>query len=51
VNFQARLKEAGVPCQLITVEKGAHGMGGWEPLHPGFKTEVTEWLKRTLVAK
>jgi alpha-L-fucosidase 2 len=51
LNFQSRLKAVAVPCDLITIEKGAHGMGGWEPLHPGFKTEVVEWLKRTLAAK
>jgi alpha-L-fucosidase 2 len=51
LNLQARLKAVGVPCDLITIDKGAHGMGGWEPLHPGFKTEVAEWLKRTLAAK
>jgi alpha-L-fucosidase 2 len=51
LNFQSRLKAVGVPCDLITIDKGAHGMGGWEPLHPGFKTEVADWLKHTLVAK
>jgi alpha-L-fucosidase 2 len=51
LNFQARLKAVGVPCDLITIYKGAHGMGRWEPLHPGFKTEVAEWLRGTLTAK
>jgi alpha-L-fucosidase 2 len=51
LNFQARLKAVGVPCDLITINHGDHGMGRWEPLHPGFKTEVAEWLKRTLAPK
>jgi hypothetical protein len=51
MHFQARLKAAGVPCDLITINHGDHGMGRWEPLHPGFKTEVADWLKRTLATK
>ena len=51
LNFQARLKAAGVPCDLITIDHGDHGLSRWEPLHPGFKTEVADWLKRALAAK
>lgn len=47
-RWQARMKELGVPCELIVVEGGAHGMGGWEKLSPGFREKVVSWISAQL---
>lgn len=48
-QFQERLKQLGVPCELITVEGGGHGMGSWAqlPSQP-WKAGLVEWLQRQL---
>jgi alpha-L-fucosidase 2 len=48
LRMQARLREAGVPCELITIKEGAHGMTGWPALAPDFKDRVVAWLARTM---
>ncbi len=48
VAFQAKLRAAGVPCELITIKDGPHGMLPWPPLAPHFKDEVVAWLRTTL---
>ncbi len=48
VNFQKRLKELGVPCEIITIEKGVHGMKNWEKLDTGYKEKMIAWLEKTL---
>jgi alpha-L-fucosidase 2 len=48
VRFQARLRAAGVPCDLITIAGGLHGMGNWEKTAPAYKEQVVAWLVRTL---
>jgi acetyl esterase len=39
-------KKAGVPCDLITVQDGVHGVMNWEkdPKFQGYKTQMIEWL-------
>ena len=32
VNMQKKLKSAGVPCDLFTVQGGGHGMGSWDKI-------------------
>jgi dipeptidyl aminopeptidase/acylaminoacyl peptidase len=49
VRMQAKLKELGVPCDLITVPDGAHGMGSWDKLpSQDWKPRMVEWLKAKL---
>jgi alpha-L-fucosidase 2 len=48
VNFQAKLKAVGVPCELISIQDGPHGMLPWPALAPDFKDRVVAWLKTTL---
>jgi acetyl esterase/lipase len=51
VIFQKRLKELGVPCGLITIEKGVHGMKNWEKLDRSYKEKMIVWLQHALGAK
>lgn len=48
VRFLARLKAAGVPAELITIEGGGHGMGGWSKLNSDYLAQLIAWLKKTL---
>jgi alpha-L-fucosidase 2 len=48
VEWQARLKELGVPCQLITIRDGPHGMSGWDKFDPAFPAKVVTWLRLRL---
>ena len=49
-RMQARLRAAGVPCELVTVTNGVHGMVGWDAVAPDYKDRVIVWLVRTLGA-
>jgi alpha-L-fucosidase 2 len=51
VKFQKKMKATGNVCDLITVEGGAHGMGGWEKIDPSYKEKLVAWLHKTLAAK
>lgn len=46
--FQAKLKAAGVSCDLITIPDGLHGMARWESFAPEYKEQVADWLKAKL---
>ncbi len=48
VDMQARLRAAGVPCELIAIKDGPHGMLPWPALAPDFKDRVIAWLRVTL---
>jgi alpha-L-fucosidase 2 len=48
VEFRAKLLALGVPCDLITIKGGGHGMVSWEKIAPGYKDEVVAWLQKTL---
>ncbi|HWA10033.1 MAG TPA: alpha/beta hydrolase [Opitutaceae bacterium] len=48
VEMQAKLRAAGVTCDLITIEGGAHGMLYWDKVAPGYQEKVVAWLKTTL---
>lgn len=43
-------KKHGLSAELITVQEGVHGVINWEkdPKFQGYKTEMIDWLKRTL---
>jgi alpha-L-fucosidase 2 len=47
-TMQTRLRAAGVPCELLAIKEGSHGMIGWNNLAPDYPERVVEWLKRTL---
>jgi alpha-L-fucosidase 2 len=48
LDFRARLLALGVPCDLITIHGGGHGMITWEKIAPEYKDQVVAWLKKTL---
>lgn len=46
------MHKVGAPCELITIEGGGHGMGGWRaPEFQHWKPEMIAWLKKTLTVK
>ncbi len=48
VNFQAKLKEAGVPCELLTIQGAPHRLTEWDEFDPSYKEKMIGWLKQTL---
>jgi alpha-L-fucosidase 2 len=50
VDFRSRLLALGVPCELITIPGGGHGMISWAKVYPAYKGEVVAWLQKTLPA-
>jgi len=51
LKFQEKMKAAGNVCDLIVIEGGAHGMGGWEKVDPSYKEKLVTWLRAALGAK
>lgn len=49
--FQAKLRAAGVTCDLITIPNGPHGLATWSQLAPDYTGEVVGWLRQNLGAK
>jgi pectinesterase len=48
VRLQAKLRAAGVSCDLITIDDGVHGMARWEATDPTYKDKVTDWIVEKL---
>lgn len=48
VEAQKRLAAAGIPCDLISVTNGLHGMANWDMSDQSYKSKVIAWLERTL---
>ena len=48
VVFQARLREAGVPVELITIKDGKHGMAAWSRNGSDFTERMIRWMNQTL---
>lgn len=47
--FCDAIRKAGSRCDLITVEGGGHGMGGWkDPAMQHWRVGMVEWLRKTL---
>ena len=46
--FQAKMKEAGNICDMITVTGGIHGMGGWSKLGSTYDADMIAWLRKTM---
>jgi pectinesterase len=51
VNFQAKLKEAGVPCELITLTGAPHRLTEWGKSDPLYRQKMIAWLERALEKK
>lgn len=51
VKFREKMRAAGNACDLIAVDGGGHGMGGWEKIDPGYKDKLVAWLRATLAGK
>jgi len=48
-EFRDAMRKNGVPVEMITVEGGGHGMGGWRaPEMQHWKGEMVAWLEKTL---
>ena len=46
------MKKVGAACELIPIEGGGHGMGGWKaPEMQHWKAEMVAWLKQTMGVK
>ena len=46
------MRKVGAVCDIITVEAGGHGMGGWKDAdQQHYKAEMIAWLKQTLGMK
>jgi alpha-L-fucosidase 2 len=46
------MHKVGAGCDLITIEDGGHGMGGWKaPEMQHWKAEMIAWLQKTLHAR
>ncbi|MGA2740156.1 MAG: alpha/beta hydrolase [Bryobacteraceae bacterium] len=47
--FCDAIRQVGTACELITIEGGGHGMGGWRaPEMQHWKPEMIAWLRKTL---
>jgi hypothetical protein len=47
-----RHAQGGAACELITIEGGGHGMGGWRAESmQHWKPEMVAWLKKTMEVK
>lgn len=48
-DFCDAIKHAGARCELITIQDGGHGMGGWRaPGMQHWKAEMIAWLRRVM---
>ena len=46
------MRHVNVRCDIITIEAGGHGMGGWKDAdQQHYKAEMVGWLKQTLGVK
>ena len=45
VNFRAKLKEAGVLCQIATVQGAAHRLAEWNKFDASYREKMIGWLK------
>jgi alpha-L-fucosidase 2 len=48
LNFQARLRAAGVTCDLIPIPGAPHGLLTWDKFLPDHAAQMTAWLKEKL---
>lgn len=48
VNFQAKLKASGVPCDLIVIPGAPHRLTQWARCDPDYSDRMIRWLRQTL---
>ena len=48
LNFQDRLKEFKVPCELITISGASHKIVEWDKFDADFTKKIIDWLNKTL---
>jgi acetyl esterase/lipase len=48
VDFQAKMRELSVPCELITIENAPHDVRQWQNFDPDFRRKIVSWLKQIL---
>jgi alpha-L-fucosidase 2 len=51
LNFQDRLKEFKVPCELITINGASHKIVEWDKSDADFTKKIVAWLNKTMVKK
>jgi len=51
VNFQAKLRENNVPCELITVKGAPHKITDWDKFDPSYREKMVAWLRQKLSVK
>jgi len=43
------MRKVGAACEIVTIDQGGHGMGGWNaPDMQHWKSEMIAWLRKTL---
>lgn len=47
-KFQEQMRALGNSCDLITIEGGGHGMGGWDKLASDYRQQMIDWLQKTM---
>jgi acetyl esterase len=47
-TFCEAIRQAGSRCELVTVERGGHGMGWKEPSMQHWRADMMAWLKKAL---
>ena len=50
LNFQAALRERGVPVTVILIPGAPHGLLTWEKFDPAYNEKLVAWL-RSVVGK
>ncbi len=50
-SFQAKLKENGNRCDLITVPGAPHAVTAWGKFEPNFADKLTAWLRQNLTTQ
>lgn len=48
LNFQARLRAAGVTCDVIPIPGAPHGLLTWDQFLPDHAAQMTAWLREKL---
>jgi len=44
LRLQKALRDAGVPCELVSVPDGTHGTRTWDERLPGWADQIVAWL-------
>lgn len=50
LDFQTKLRDAGVTCDLITIPGAPHALATWGKLQPDYEARMIAWLQNALGA-